>query len=177
MQWALHNQQHSPSYPSHYPAQAYQNSQTQSPAYYESYHYATTNHPPPPPAPQITYHPALPQITYPTPSNTNANHLKAEPNPLLPPPPQLRNLRNKTRIFPTHGTIHTITKGSNTDFETKRQRRDYYRQVNHVAIEGPITHTKWSHMLIIFSSQEINLTSFPHTDVMVITVHIDRWDM
>jgi hypothetical protein len=100
MQWALHNQQHSPSYPSHYPAQAYQNSQTQSPAYYESYHYATTNHPPPPSAPQITYHPALPQITYPTPSNTNANHLKAEPNPLLPPPPQLRNLRNKTRFFP-----------------------------------------------------------------------------
>jgi hypothetical protein len=53
----------------------------------------------------------------------------------------------------------------------------YYRQVNHVAVEGPITQTKWSHMPITFSSQGINLTSFPHTDAMVITVHIDRWDV
>jgi hypothetical protein len=32
-------------------------------------------------------------------------------------------------------------------------------------------------MLITFSSQDINLTSFPHTDAMVITVHIGRWDI
>jgi hypothetical protein len=32
-------------------------------------------------------------------------------------------------------------------------------------------------MPIIFSSQGINLTSFPHTDAMVTTVHIDRWDL
>jgi hypothetical protein len=32
-------------------------------------------------------------------------------------------------------------------------------------------------MSITFSSQDINLTSFPHTDAMVITIHIDRWDV
>jgi hypothetical protein len=32
-------------------------------------------------------------------------------------------------------------------------------------------------MPIPFSSQDINLTSFPHTDAMVITIHIDRWDV
>jgi hypothetical protein len=96
------------------------------------------------------------------PSNTNANRVKAEPNPPLPPPPQ------QTKNFSTHGTILTITGGSNTDFETKRQRKDYYCQVNHVAVEGPIIQTKWSHMPITFSSQDINLTSFPH---------IDRWDV
>jgi hypothetical protein len=32
-------------------------------------------------------------------------------------------------------------------------------------------------MLIMFSSEYINLTSFPHTDAMVITIHIDRWDV
>jgi hypothetical protein len=32
-------------------------------------------------------------------------------------------------------------------------------------------------MPITFSSQDVNLTSFPHTDVMVVTVHIDRWDV
>jgi hypothetical protein len=71
----------------------------------------------------------------------------------------------------------TITGGSNTDFDTKRQCRDYYRKVNHVAIEGPIKQTKWSHMPITFSSQDVNLASFPHTDAIVVTVHIDKWDM
>jgi hypothetical protein len=32
-------------------------------------------------------------------------------------------------------------------------------------------------MLITFSSQDINLTSFSHSDDMVITIHIDRWDV
>jgi hypothetical protein len=32
-------------------------------------------------------------------------------------------------------------------------------------------------MPITFSFQDVNLTSFPHTDAMVITVHIDRWDV
>jgi hypothetical protein len=32
-------------------------------------------------------------------------------------------------------------------------------------------------MPITFSSQDVNLASFPHTDVMVVTVHIDKWDV
>jgi hypothetical protein len=32
-------------------------------------------------------------------------------------------------------------------------------------------------MPITISSQDANLASFPHTDAMVITVHIDRWDV
>jgi hypothetical protein len=32
-------------------------------------------------------------------------------------------------------------------------------------------------MTITFSSQDINLTSFSHTDAMVIIVRIDRWDI
>jgi hypothetical protein len=150
MQWALHNQS---SYPPHYPAQAYQNSQTQSVAYYQPYHYAPTNHTQPPPTPQITYHPALPQITYPASSDTNFNQIKAEQNPPLPPPPQqAQEPPQQPESFPSHNTIIIITGGSNIDFKTKRQRRDYYRQVNHVVVEGPITQTKWSHMPIIFSS-------------------------
>jgi hypothetical protein len=31
-------------------------------------------------------------------------------------------------------------------------------------------------MPITFSSQDVNLASFPHTDAMVVTVHINRWD-
>jgi hypothetical protein len=32
-------------------------------------------------------------------------------------------------------------------------------------------------MPITFSSQDVNLASFLHIDVMAITVHIDRWDV
>jgi hypothetical protein len=31
-------------------------------------------------------------------------------------------------------------------------------------------------MPITFSSQDVKLTLFPHTDAMIITIHIDRWD-
>jgi hypothetical protein len=36
--------------------------------------------------------------------------------------------------------------------------------------------TKWSHVQITFIKVDIKLVSFPHTNVVVITVHIDKWD-
>jgi hypothetical protein len=173
-QWAPHHKQYSPSYPSHFSPQVYHNNQTQPLAYYQSYNYATTNHPQPSPAPQIIYPSSVPQITYPMP-NTTTPQVKTETDP--PCPPQIQEPPQQTNTFPTHGTILIITIGSNTDFDTKRHHRNYYRQVNHVVVEGPITQTKWSHMSITFSFQDLKLTSFPHTDIMVVTVHIDRWDV
>jgi hypothetical protein len=94
MQWALPHQQYSPSYPSLFSHQAYQNSKAQAPAYYQPYHYAMTRHPQPmstsqitypSPTPQIIYPPAVPQITYPVPNNTNPQ-VKTEANPPPPPP-------------------------------------------------------------------------------------------
>jgi hypothetical protein len=154
------------------------------PAHYQSYHYTTANHPQCPPAPQITYPPpalqityppSAPQITYLGPSNNP--QIKNEVNPPPQPPPQNQEPPQQSEAFPTHDTILTITGGSNTDFNSKRQHRYYYREVNHVAVEGPITQTRWSHIHITFSAQDINLTSFSHTDAMVLTVHIDRWDV
>jgi hypothetical protein len=110
------------------------------------------------------------------PNNTNPQ-VKTEANPPPPPLPQIQEPHQQNDTFPIHGIILTITGGSNTDFDTKQQHRDYYREVNHVAIESPITQTKWSHIPIIFSTQDVNLVSFPHTDAMVITVHINRWDV
>jgi hypothetical protein len=107
------------------------------------------------------------------PNNTTQQN-KPETNP---PPLQIRELPQQHGNFPTHGTILTITGGSNTNFDNKRQQRDYYRQVNHVAIEVLITKTKWSNISIAFLAQYINLTLFPHTDAIVVTIHIVRWDV
>jgi hypothetical protein len=104
---------------------------------------------------------------YPMPNNANPQ-IKPEANP--PPPPPLLQIREPPQqidSFPTNGTILTIIGGSNTDFDTKRQQSDYYRQVNHVVVEGPVTQTKWFHIPITFLVQDINLASFPHTDAMV----------
>jgi hypothetical protein len=46
-----------------------------------------------------------------------------------------------------------------------------------VAVEGPVTKHKWSHVPITFSQDDIKLVSFPHTDEMVITMHIDKSDV
>jgi hypothetical protein len=62
-------------------------------------------------------------------------------------------------------------------FENKRQRRDYYHRVNHVAVEGLIVQTKWSHVQITFTEADIKLASYPHTDAMAITLHINKWNV
>jgi hypothetical protein len=121
----------------------------------------------------MTYPLLVPQITYPKPNNTDHQN-KTETSPPPPAPLQICDPLQQIDNFSTHGTILTITRGSDTDFDNKRQQREYIRQDNHVAIEGHVTKTKWSHIPITLSTQVINLASLPHTDAMVITVHIDR---
>jgi hypothetical protein len=107
-------------------------------------------------------------------SNSIAQQNKTESNP---PPLQIWEPPQHNNNNPTHGTILTVTRNSNADIKNKRQQRDYYRQVNHVVVEDPITKAKWSHMPITFSVEDINLALFPHTNALVVTVYIDRWDI
>jgi hypothetical protein len=51
-----------------------------------------------------------------------------------PPPAQIQEPQKQNEAFPTDGTILAIAGGSNTDFDTKRQCRDYYVEVNHVVV-------------------------------------------
>jgi hypothetical protein len=70
------------------------------------------------------------------------------PPPPPPPHPQQQNIHHhnhpqapKQEDFadqPYCGVIHMITGGSSVDFDTKRQKRDHYRSINHVAVTGPV---------------------------------------
>jgi hypothetical protein len=40
-----------------------------------------------------------------------------------------------------------------------------------------MTWTKLSHIQLTFTVADIKLVSFPYTDAMVITSHIDKWDI
>jgi hypothetical protein len=56
-----------------------------------------------------------------------------------------------------------ITRGSSTDFDTKRQKRDHYHNIKHVAITGPVVQTKWSHVPLTFDARDVDLRSAPPT--------------
>jgi hypothetical protein len=75
------------------------------------------------------------------------------------------------------GVIHMITGGSSVDFETKRQKRDHYRSVNHVALTGPVVQTRWSHVPLTFDARDVDLRSAPHIDAMVINCSVVGWDL
>jgi hypothetical protein len=94
-------------------------------SYYKSYHYVSTTNQIHPTPPSIAYPPPLPQITYPM-SNTPSHKPKTEPNTLLPPAQQPEPSQ-KSNNFLTFEIIHTITGGSNLDFQNKWQKREYYR--------------------------------------------------
>jgi hypothetical protein len=70
-----------------------------------------------------------------------------------------------------------ITRGSSVDFKTKRQKRDHYRSVNHVALIGPVVQTRWSHVPLTFNARDVDLRSAPHADAMVINCSVASWDL
>jgi hypothetical protein len=61
-----------------------------------------------------------------------------------------------------------ITGGSSVDFDTKRQKKDHYNNVHHVALTSPVVQTKWSHVPITFDARDVDLRSVPHADAMVV---------
>ena len=71
--------------------------------------------------------------------------------------------------------IMPIYGGSTLEFQNKRQRRYYFRQVNCILVDGPAKKTPWSHMPITFSEEDMSLNSYPHTDAMVIEANIQGW--
>jgi hypothetical protein len=107
--------------------------------------------------------------------------------PPPPPPPPHQNIHHqnhrqapKQEDFadqPYRGVIHMITGGSSVDFDTKRQKRDHYRSINHVAITGPVMQTKWSHVPLTFDARDVDLRSAPHCDAMVINCSVAGWDL
>jgi hypothetical protein len=70
-----------------------------------------------------------------------------------------------------------ITGGSSVDFETKRQKRDHYRSVNHIALVGPVIQTKWSHVPLTFDARDVDLRSAPHVDAMGINCSVAGWNL
>ena len=66
------------------------------------------------------------------------------------------------------------------DHENNSQRRNYFRRVNSISMEGPYKKTIWSHLPITFSTkttseEDLQLKDYRHMDAMVIEENIDGW--
>jgi hypothetical protein len=61
------------------------------------------------------------------------------------------------------------------EFDTKRQRNNYFRSMNTIINDGPATRTEWAKVPITFTEEDFRLKSTNHNDAMVIEVNIARW--
>jgi hypothetical protein len=47
--------------------------------------------------------------------------------------------------------------------------------VQHVGVQGPFVRSKWSHIPITFSQEDLQLKDYPHNDAMVISCVIKEF--
>jgi hypothetical protein len=62
-----------------------------------------------------------------------------------------------------------ITGGSCSEPANKKQKKEAQRRVQHVGVQGPFIKSRWSHIPITFSQEDLQLKDYPHNDAMVIS--------
>jgi hypothetical protein len=62
-----------------------------------------------------------------------------------------------------------ITGGSSSEPANKKQKKEAQRRVQHVGVQGPFIKSKWSHIPVTFSQEDLQLKDYPHNDAMVIS--------
>jgi hypothetical protein len=65
--------------------------------------------------------------------------------------------------------VFPITGGSTSEPANKKQKKEAWRRVQHVVVQGPFIKSKWSHVPITFSQEDLQLKDYPHNDAMVIS--------
>jgi hypothetical protein len=68
-----------------------------------------------------------------------------------------------------------ISGGSAMEFETKKQRNNYFTSVNTIINDGPTVRPEWAKVPITFTEEDFKLKSAIHNDAMVIEVNIVGW--
>jgi hypothetical protein len=61
------------------------------------------------------------------------------------------------------------------EFETKKQRNNYFRSVNTIINNGPAARPEWAKVPITLTEEDFKLKSANHKDAMVIEVNIAGW--
>jgi hypothetical protein len=62
-----------------------------------------------------------------------------------------------------------IMGGSSSEPASMKQKKEAQRRVLHVGVQGPFVRSKWSHIPITFSQEDLQLKDYPHNNAMVIS--------
>jgi hypothetical protein len=68
-----------------------------------------------------------------------------------------------------------ITGGPSSEPANKKQKKEAQRRVQHVGVQGPFIKSKWSHIPITFSQEDLQLKDYPHNNAMVISCVIKEF--
>jgi hypothetical protein len=86
--------------------------------------------------------------------------------------PESSSRPQNSKALPSFETIMLILGGSAMEFETKKQRNNYFRSVNTIINDSPAARLEWPKVPITFTEEDFKLKSVNHNDAMVIEVNI-----
>jgi hypothetical protein len=81
----------------------------------------------------------------------------------------MASFNNQTEAASATKLVLPITGGSCLEPANKKQKKEAQRRVQHVGVQGPFIKSKWSHIPITFSQEDLQLKDYPHNDAMVIS--------
>jgi hypothetical protein len=81
----------------------------------------------------------------------------------------MASFNNQAEAASATKLVLPITGGSCLEPANKKQKKEAQRRVQHVGVQGPFIKSKWSHIPITFSQEDLQLKDYPHNDAMVIS--------
>ncbi len=87
----------------------------------------------------------------------------------LPLSELMASFNNQAGAASASKLVLPITGGSCSEPANKKQKKEAQRRVQHVGVQGPFIKSRWSHIPITFSQEDLQLKDYPHNDAMVIS--------
>ena len=81
----------------------------------------------------------------------------------------MASFKNQAGAASAPKLILPIIGGSCSEPANKKQKKEAQRRVQHVGVQGPFIKSRWSHIPITFSQEDLQLKDYPHNDAMVIS--------
>jgi hypothetical protein len=87
----------------------------------------------------------------------------------------MTSFNNQAEASSATKLVLPITDGSGSEPANKKQKKEAQRMVQYVGVQGPFIKSKWSHIPITFSQEDLQLKDYPHNDAMVISCVIKEF--
>jgi hypothetical protein len=87
----------------------------------------------------------------------------------------MASFNNQAEAASATKLVLPITGGSCSEPANKKQKKEAQRRVQYVGVHGPFIKSKWSHIPITFSQEDLQLKDYPHNCNTLKSCH-DHWE-